>query len=76
MCSMALLHSRLRELVFIRPMDATGGCGGNNGKGTCVPRMKNVNHRYSILRWGTGEREKLLESHIELLATVGAEVDA
>ena len=51
MCSMALLHSRVREVIFLRPMDATGGCGGHNGKGACVPRLKGVNHRYNIMRW-------------------------
>lgn len=76
MCSMALLHSRLRELIFICPMDATGGCGGGNGKGTCVPRLKNVNHRYSILRWRSGEAGKILEDCTELLKSVGEDVDA
>ena len=51
MCSMALLHSRVKEIIFITPMDQTGGCGGSTGQGTCVPRLKGVNHRYGIARW-------------------------
>lgn len=52
------------------------GCGGGNGKGTCVPRLKNVNHRYSILRWRSGEAGKLLEDCTEILESVGEDVDA
>ncbi|KAL5501410.1 TAD3 [Sanghuangporus vaninii] len=58
MCSMALLHSRVREVIFLRAMDATGGCGGSTGRGTCVPRLKGVNHRYNILRWKTAEYDE------------------
>ncbi|KAH8108710.1 hypothetical protein DFH11DRAFT_1516492 [Phellopilus nigrolimitatus] len=58
MCSMALLHSRVREIVFLHPMDATGGCGGREGKGTCVPRLKGVNHRYNIIRWKLSGEER------------------
>jgi tRNA-specific adenosine deaminase 3 len=54
---MALLHSRVQGVVFIRPMDATGGCGGSTGQGTCVPRLKGVNHRFSILRWKDDSKE-------------------
>ena len=51
MCSMALLHSRVKEVIFLRPMDATGGCGGHDGRSSCVPRLKGVNHRFNIYRW-------------------------
>ena len=51
MCSMALLHSRVKEVVFLKPMDATGGCGGRDGRSSCVPRLKGVNHRFKIYRW-------------------------
>ncbi|TDL23140.1 hypothetical protein BD410DRAFT_747098 [Rickenella mellea] len=51
MCSMALLHSRVKEIIVVVPMDKTGGCGGSSGKGTCVPRLKAVNHRFGIAGW-------------------------
>jgi tRNA-specific adenosine deaminase 3 len=50
MCSMALLHSRVKEVFFLVPMQRTGGCGG----AVCVPKLDGVNHRFSIGRWKTG----------------------
>ncbi|KAG1745824.1 cytidine deaminase-like protein [Suillus paluster] len=47
MCSMALLHSRVKEVFYIVPMPQTGGCGGT----ACLPALKGVNHRYSIAHW-------------------------
>ncbi|EAU86041.2 hypothetical protein CC1G_07120 [Coprinopsis cinerea okayama7 len=47
MCSMALLHSRVREVFYLYPMPKTGGCGSL----TCLPTLKGVNHRFTIARW-------------------------
>ncbi|PPQ89643.1 hypothetical protein CVT25_013830 [Psilocybe cyanescens] len=47
MCSMALLHSRVKEVVYLYPMPLTGGCGGS----ACLPTLRGVNHRFSILQW-------------------------
>ncbi|CCL98406.1 uncharacterized protein FIBRA_00403 [Fibroporia radiculosa] len=54
MCSMALLHSRVKEIFYLIPMKATGGCGSV----ACVPRLDGVNHRFGIRVWRTGEGEK------------------
>ncbi|KAI0916787.1 hypothetical protein AcV7_005825 [Taiwanofungus camphoratus] len=51
MCSMALLHSRVKEVFYLMPMEATGGCGGV----ACLPMMDGINHRFSISRWKTSQ---------------------
>jgi tRNA-specific adenosine deaminase 3 len=65
MCSMALLHSRVREVIYIVPAPQTGGCGGV----ACVPRMPGVNHRFQIGRW------KLEGPWFEWWATEGVDAD-
>lgn len=47
MCSMALLHSRVREVFYLFPLEKTGGCGSI----TCVPRLEGVNHRFAVNKW-------------------------
>jgi tRNA-specific adenosine deaminase 3 len=47
MCSMALMHSRVKEVFYLYPMAKTGGCGGV----ACLPTLKGVNHRFGIYQW-------------------------
>ncbi|KAJ6512192.1 cytidine deaminase-like protein [Mycena vitilis] len=65
MCSMALLHSRVKEVVYLLPMEQTGGCGGV----TCVPTLPGVNHRFSIGWW---KGEAIQEAGLHLDASVDA----
>ncbi|KAI1794837.1 hypothetical protein LXA43DRAFT_970941 [Ganoderma leucocontextum] len=53
MCGMALLHSRVKEVLYLIPMEKTGGCGSL----TCVPRLEAVNHRYAVNVWKKGGDE-------------------
>ena len=65
MCTMALLHSRVKEVFFLYPMAKTGGCGG----AACVPALKGVNHRFSIGIWKNND-------DTAVLPTLGPEIDA
>lgn len=47
MCSMALLHSRVKEVFYLVPLAKTGGCGSV----ACLPALKGVNHKYNIGKW-------------------------
>lgn len=67
MCSMALLHSRVKEIYYLIPMAKTGGCGGC----ACVPKLEGVNHRFAIARWSKGVQE-LVGDALDLDETVDA----
>lgn len=65
MCSMALLHSRVKEVIYLISMNATGGCGG----ATCLPWLQGVNHRFRIGRWkgeGQGKDALALKSDVDV----------
>ncbi|KAL1715430.1 hypothetical protein EV715DRAFT_207529 [Schizophyllum commune] len=65
MCSMALLHSRVKEVIYLISMNATGGCGG----ATCLPWLQGVNHRFRIGRWkgeGQGKDALAVESDVDV----------
>ncbi|KAG1822950.1 uncharacterized protein BJ212DRAFT_1263860 [Suillus subaureus] len=61
MCSMALLHSRVKEVFYIVPMPRTGGCGGSE----CLPALKGVNHRYNIAQWRSRDVDSAAPAHVD-----------
>ncbi|KAL4073156.1 hypothetical protein V8B97DRAFT_1869217 [Scleroderma yunnanense] len=66
MCTMALLHSRVKEVFYLYSMPKTGGCGG----AVCVPALEGVNHRFTIAIW----REE--HEAGDTLPTLDPEIDA
>ncbi|KAG5648305.1 hypothetical protein DXG03_004877 [Asterophora parasitica] len=67
MCSMALIHSRAKEVVYLKAMPRTGGCGG----AACLPTLKGVNHRFGICVWkedgggSWGGRELYVDENVD-----------
>ena len=73
MCSMALLHSRVAKVMYLIPMDETGGCGGS----ACLPRLEGVNHRFGILKWKERNRANLgLSEKDWMMLGLGNHIDA
>ena len=68
MCSLALLHSRVKEIFYLVPMSKTGGCGSI----ACLPKLPGVNHRFTIGRWKPNAgRKKWLDD-----VDIGEDIDA
>ncbi|KAF9220983.1 hypothetical protein BS17DRAFT_786292 [Gyrodon lividus] len=67
MCTMALLHSRVKEVFYLVPMPQTGGCGSV----ACVPSLKGVNHRFGIAVW-----KHRFDDGGDLSAVLAPEIDA
>ena len=68
MCTMALLHSRVKEVFFLYPMPKTGGCGS----AACVPALKGVNHRFTIAVWNDDDEA----GDSAVLSALRPEIDA
>jgi len=47
MCTMALLHSRVREVFYVFPSGKSGGFEGELG----VHSRKDLNHRFEVWKW-------------------------
>lgn len=60
MCTMALLHSRVREVFYIFPSGRSGGFEGEFG----LHSRKDLNHRFEVWKWKnvdlTDEQRELL----------------
>ena len=69
MCSMALLHSRAKEVIYLYPMSQTGGCGGS----VRLPFLRGVNHRFSICQWRSGDQlDQISHNDLHVEATIDA----
>ncbi|KZP31462.1 hypothetical protein FIBSPDRAFT_849425 [Athelia psychrophila] len=61
MCAMALLHSRVRQVFYLRALPSTGGLGGGGGGAggaVCVPGLRGVNHRFGVGVWRAAAAEE------------------
>lgn len=61
-CAMALLHSRISVLYYIKKSEGSGGCGSVYG----VHEDGSLNHKFEVWRWRGGEEKGI---------GVGLEVD-
>ena len=51
MCSMALIHSRIKRCIFIKPMQLTGSLKPESGDGYCMHQNKLLNSSYEVFQW-------------------------
>lgn len=61
MCTMALLHSRVREVFYVFPTGKSGGFEGEFG----LHSRKDLNHRFEVWKW---KQVDLTDQERELLA--------
>lgn len=51
LCSMSLLHSRVRELYYVRKSPGGGGCGSTYS----VHENEGLNHKFEVWQWKGGD---------------------
>lgn len=60
MCSMALIHSRIKRCIFIQPMKKTGSLKAESGDGYCMHNNRSLNSKYEVFQW-IGEELKTMD---------------
>ncbi|CAR23406.1 Tad3p [Lachancea thermotolerans CBS 6340] len=51
MCSMALIHSRIKRCIYLTPMNKTGCLESESGDGYCMHNNHSLNSKYEAFRW-------------------------
>ncbi|CUS22899.1 LAQU0S07e02652g1_1 [Lachancea quebecensis] len=51
MCSMALIHSRIKRCIYLTPMKETGCLESESGDGYCMHSNHSLNSKYEVFRW-------------------------
>ncbi|PWN96139.1 hypothetical protein FA09DRAFT_321241 [Tilletiopsis washingtonensis] len=75
-CCMALVHSRVRSLYFLRAAPGAGGCcgalgrrcvGGEDGGPYVIQEQSGLNHRFDVWRWRGGLEHEGDEPELDAL---------
>ncbi|QLQ80464.1 hypothetical protein HG537_0D04640 [Torulaspora globosa] len=51
MCSMALIHSRIKRCIFLQPMQITGCLKSSSGDAYCMHDNRLLNSKYEVFQW-------------------------